>query len=217
MNTLIVFVKEPRPGQVKTRLARVLGAAAAADAYRALALAEIAATRPQGAEYERLFFVTPTGAETSVHAWLRAAGVLEPSVDAAHFRSQHGEDLGARMAAGFAQAFACGAERVAIVGTDVPECTREHVQEALDALDEAALAVGPTRDGGYYLLALARPCPRLFEDVAWSTPAVLPTTLARAAALGLRVHLLPELRDVDTFEDWQQSSVYAAAAEAHEP
>jgi hypothetical protein len=203
VNALIVFVKEPRPGQVKTRLAHALGAEAAAEAYRTLALTEIAATRPVLGEYERLFFVAPAGAQAAVEGWLRAAQVLETQVRAEHFLAQQGADLGARMASAFACAFARGAERVAIVGTDVPECGRRHVLAALQALEHVPVALGPTHDGGYYLLALRAPCPALFEDVAWSTPAVLPTTLTRAATLGLRVHLLEELCDVDTLEDWQ--------------
>lgn len=203
MHALIVFVKEPRPGHVKTRLARALGPEAAAAAYRQLALAEIGSTRPESGEYERLFFVAPAGAEANVETWLREAQVLEPRVRAEHFLPQQGADLGLRMAQAFAQAFARGAARVAIVGSDVPECTRTHVRAALGALDNADLVLGPTHDGGYYLLALACPRPELFDDVAWSTPAVLPTTLARAETLGLTVHLLEELRDVDTLDDWQ--------------
>lgn len=203
-DALIVFVKEPRPGAVKTRLARAIGDQAAAEAYRALAEAEIRATAPPRdasgqPAYERLFFFAPAEAEAAVAGWLRAVVGDEALV----CRPQAGADLGARMARAFAECFARGARRAAIVGTDVPMCSHAHVLAALRALDDHDVAVGPTHDGGYYLLALSREQPELFRDVAWSTPVVLPTTLARAAAAGLRVRQLERLRDVDTLEDWR--------------
>jgi hypothetical protein len=106
-----------------------------------------------------------------------------------------------RMAAAFGEGFRRGARRVAIVGTDVPGVSREHVLAALASLDGHDLAVGPAHDGGYYLLAMRRPEPRLFEGVAWSTPLVLRETLERAASLGLRVASLETLVDVDTLDD----------------
>lgn len=202
-DALIVFVKEPRPGAVKTRLAQTIGDHAAAEAYRALAEAEIRATAPPRdgsgeAAYERLFFFAPAEAERAVVGWLSAVVGDEPLV----CRPQSGADLGARMARAFAECFARGARRVAIVGTDVPACSHRHVRAALGALDQHDAAVGPTHDGGYYLLALSREQPELFHDIAWSTPAVLAVTLARAAALGLRVARLTALHDVDTLADW---------------
>ena len=120
--------------------------------------------------------------------------VWEPAIE-------RGGDLGERMATAFADAFAAGSRRVALAGSDVPELTRERVGEAFSALDDHDMALGPAADGGYYLVALARPRPALFEGVAWSTERVLAETLERAAAAGLRVRLLGTLRDVDTPED----------------
>jgi glycosyltransferase A (GT-A) superfamily protein (DUF2064 family) len=90
---------------------------------------------------------------------------------------------------------------VAIIGTDAPAVSREVVREALGALHDHDLAVGPASDGGYYLLALDRPRPELFEGVAWSTASVLADTFERAARLGLRVRLLRALTDIDTVAD----------------
>ena len=78
------------------------------------------------------------------------------------------------MSHAFASAFAAGARRVAIVGTDVPAAGREHVAEALRSLDDHDVVLGPTHDGGYYLIALDRPRPALFQSIPWSTPSVLP-------------------------------------------
>src|SRR5262249_35390728 len=75
------------------------------------------------------------------------------------------------------------------------------------ALDDYDVVLGPAHDGGYYLMGLNRHRPALFEDIPWSTPSVLASTAERAGALGLSVHHLAPLRDVDTIEDlraeWQ--------------
>jgi hypothetical protein len=95
--------------------------------------------------------------------------------------------VGARMADAFARAFARGAERVVLVGTDAPGVARETAIAALSALDAADVVIGPAEDGGYYLIALREPRPELFAGVAWSTPSVREETRARAAAAGLSV------------------------------
>ena len=195
LSTLLVFVKRPRPGEVKTRLAADLGPEGAAAVYRALAEAEIAGTQPHGGDYDRLFFYAPADAEGEMAAWLAGESV-EP---------QEGNDLGARMAAAFERAFRRGAERVAIIGSDVPWVTRERVKRAFASLDEGDVVLGPCDDGGYYLLALSRPRPELFDGIAWSTPSVLQATLDRARAHGLRVVMLDPLPDVDTLADIRRS------------
>jgi rSAM/selenodomain-associated transferase 1 len=190
-DALIVFVKAPRPGEVKTRLARALGDARAAELYRLLAEEEIRRTRPAAGEYERLFFFTPADARAALERWLGGETLLP----------QAGPDLGARMANAFEVAFGRGAPRVAIVGTDVPWVSRASVREALAGLEDHDVVVGPARDGGYYLLALDRPRPRLFEGIPWSTPAVFSATAERAAHLGLRLGRLEPLPDIDTLAD----------------
>ena len=188
---LMVFLKEPRPGMVKTRLARSVGPQAAAELYRILAEEEVRRTVPREGEYERLFFYAPRGAAAALTAWFPGETYV-PQVDG---------DLGRRMAQAFATAFEGGAERVAIIGSDVPWVSRDHVLQAFELLDEHAVALGPTTDGGYYLLALGHPRPELFDGVAWSTPEVLPETLERAAARGWPVGQLERLSDVDTLDD----------------
>jgi len=188
---LVVFVRHPAPGAVKTRLAAAVGPVAAAELYRALAERVLEATTPAPGEYERLVFFDPPQARDEVRAWLPGIRLL----------AQSAGDLGTRLSDATARAFARGASRVAVVGTDAPGLARDTVAAALDALDGADVAIGPTEDGGYYLLALRRPRPELFADIAWSTPSVATDTRARAAAAGLVVHELPVLRDVDTLED----------------
>jgi uncharacterized protein len=190
-----VFVKAPRAGGVKTRLAVDLGPDVSAAVYRALAEAEIDATRPRGAEYERLFLFTPAEAREEMAAWLPGETLA----------AQDGSDLGARMAAAFEMAFERGADQVAIIGTDVPWVSRDTVGQAFAALSAADVAIGPCQDGGYYLLALSQPRPELFSGIAWSTSTVCAATLDRTRELGLRSRLLGTLPDVDTLADLRQA------------
>jgi hypothetical protein len=190
-SALVVFLKHPRPGGVKTRLAAAIGAEAAAGLYRALAEHALEATTPTAGEYERLVFFDPPESLPEMRDWL-------PDV---RLMAQSGHDLGARMADAFARAFARGARRVAIVGTDAPGVSRATAREALSALDAADVVIGPADDGGYYLIALRAPGPGLFAGIEWGTPDVREQTLARATAAGLSVRELPHLRDVDTLDD----------------
>jgi rSAM/selenodomain-associated transferase 1 len=204
---LLVFLKWPEPGLAKTRLIPALGPEAAAGVYRLLAEAEIGATRPQAGEYDRLLCYSPADAEARIRGWFPGEPVW----------AQPEGDLGHRMAAAIAEGFGRGAERVAIIGTDVPSVSRLTVRDAFRALDSADVVLGPALDGGYYLLALARPRPELLREMAWSTPGILAATRARAAALGLRTHLLEAMSDVDSLEDLAAGWVYLEPILDHEP
>ena len=187
---LLIFLKDPEPGQVKTRLAASIGADEASRAYRACVETTLARLRPL--RQEAVLYVEPPDAIGKVDAWLGDGWVLRP---------QRGRTLGERLARATAEAFADGAARVAVVGTDSPWIAPADIEDAFRALERADVAVGPAEDGGYYLIGLARPTPALFDGIAWSTPAVYAQTCARAAALGLRLAPLREGYDVDRVED----------------
>ena len=188
---LLVFVKAPRPGEVKTRLARDVGAEPAAALHRAMAARVLERTRPPSGSYTRVVFHAPPDAEAEVARWLPGETLVPQSPG----------DLGARMAAAFEWAFAGGAARVVLIGTDTPDLAAADIVSALEALRASDVVVGPSLDGGYYLVGLARPCPGIFADISWSTPAVLGETLARAEALDLKVAPRPVRGDIDTLED----------------
>ena len=114
---------------------------------------------------------------------------------------QEGVDLGGRMFDAMHQAFSFGHQRVILIGTDLPSLTRAQVSQAVTQLGTHDLVLGPTLDGGYYLIAVSRPTPELFRGIAWSTATVLEETLQKAAAAGLSVALLPTLRDLDDLDD----------------
>jgi rSAM/selenodomain-associated transferase 1 len=122
-------------------------------------------------------------------------------VEAAGLLPQSPGDIGVRMERAFALLFERGARRVALTGTDVPALTTEDVRRALESLDEHDVAIGPATDGGYYLIALKRPQPELFQGIAWSGPDVLSHTLDRASRCHLSVRVLRTIGDVDTVED----------------
>jgi rSAM/selenodomain-associated transferase 1 len=191
---LLVFLKEPRPGQTKTRLVPPLSPEIAAQLYRLLAEEEVRQTMPVAGEYDRLFCYTPPEAEGAIARWFPGE-TLWP---------QPGGDLGARMAAAFGEGFARRARRVAIIGTDVPWVSRDIVLDAFRRLDDHDVCLGPARDGGYYLLSLGTPRPALFEGITWSTPSVLAATLGKAEGLGLRVSRLETLTDLDTLGDLER-------------
>lgn len=187
---VIVFCKAPRPGFVKTRLAGSLGPEAACATYRALT--EKVLSQISGVEWVQLRH-TPDEAREEIAPWKRhPCWTLEP---------QGPGDLGERMARAFQSEFDVGTDRVVLIGTDTPELLETDLHEALDALRRHDVVLGPSLDGGYWLIGLSEPHPRLLEGIDWSTPAVLQQTLQKATVEGLQVHLLRVLADIDTGED----------------
>lgn len=203
---MLVFVRAPERGRVKTRLAAAIGDDAALRVYRRLAehaLRETAALADEGVQVR--VHHTPADAGPVVRAWLGEGPAYLP---------QAAGDLGARMEDAFARAFAGGAERVVIVGSDLPELSADLLRRAFDALDAHPAVLGPARDGGYYLMGLTRPVPGLFDGIAWSTPQVLAATLERFRAAGIVPAMLETLADVDEAEDlpagWMERDLSAA-------
>lgn len=193
-SAVVLFTKPPRAGKVKTRLIGELSAEQAAELHGAF-LADTVDSLSRG-DFELHLAWALDGADGS-----GPDGKL-PSRPASSFRQQGG-DLGERMFHGLRRA-AARHPRVAAVGSDSPELDATTVEDAFLRLAAGAdVVIGPTRDGGYYLIALDRAALRreLFEGVAWSTESVLADTLARCRELGLRVELLPVIEDVDVAED----------------
>jgi|Deesub1362A_J573_1020465.scaffolds.fasta_scaffold02993_2 hypothetical protein len=190
---LIVFTRLPVPGRVKTRLIPALGPEGAAQLHcrlseRTLALARRLA-QARGLELEVRYL---GGSAAAIQSWL-GEGPL--------YRPQGEGDLGARMSRALHEALAGGVARVVLVGCDVPELSEDILHRAFQALRRHPLVLGPAADGGYYLVGLSRPAPRIFRGVNWGTARVLAQTRSLAAALGLKPVLLPVLSDVDRPED----------------
>ena len=189
---VFLFVKAPVPGRVKTRLASALGEIGAARLYRSLARRVVERVGRGG--YRTVVYFDPPGAGREIREWLGAER---------EYRPQPGGDLGERLRKAFEIGFR-EADCVAVVGTDIPDLDARVVVRAFDLVSGPGspdVVFGPALDGGYYLLALDRPAPGLFEGIAWSTGSVLAESIQRAKDLGLTVRLLDPLADIDRAED----------------
>lgn len=193
MRRLLIFLKYPAPGQVKTRLAKAIGTQAACDIYRACV--ELTLERMRTFRQEAVLCVDPPDALPRTREWVGAEWRLQ---------SQRGLALGERLVDATAIAFSDGASQVVVIGTDSPWLTGDDVAAAFEALRHHHIVLGPAEDGGYYLIGLTRPQPALFEGIAWSSPSVYAQTRARATQLGLTTHSLREGYDVDRLEDVQR-------------
>ena len=190
---LIIFAKEPRPGQVKTRLSPPLSPEAAAQLYHSFLL-DILEEMVRVPEVRLAVAFSPLGAQVFFR------GLAPPGTD---LFPQEGADLGERMARAFARGFATGFGPVMLRGSDVPDLPAAVVSEAREVLaaGRAQVVLGPATDGGYHLVGLSKPQPRLFQGPAWSSSTVLADTLRLARQLDLRVHLLPPWADIDTYDN----------------
>jgi rSAM/selenodomain-associated transferase 1 len=199
----LVFVRAPVAGRVKTRLAGALGAEGALRVYRRLAEHTLREARALGGEV-RVHY-TPADAGPEVRAWLG---------DGLRYLPQSAGDLGGRMEAAFRAAFDDGADRVVIIGSDLPELSAALLRQAFDALESHPAVIGPARDGGYYLLGLRTMIDGLFDNIPWSTDEVLARTLERLREAGIEPALLDTLTDVDEVDDLPAGWAEWARAEA---
>ena len=198
------MAKHPSPGSVKTRLVPALGVDGACALYSAFIL-DLAA-RLRALPHAVTWAFWPADAPFS--GFLPGARCIP----------QRGADLGERMAGAVADAFGEGPAPVLVIGADAPHLPAESIAEAASALGGSAeVVLGPATDGGYYLIGLRRPAPGLFTGIPWSTPGVLAATRDRAAALGLRQHLLPSCFDVDGPEDLALLAAVLARGEVRLP
>lgn len=185
---LMIFVKNPEMGKVKTRLAKTIGNNSALLVYKHL-----------------LQYTKNTALELDVDRSVYYSNFIDPYDlwDNNVFRKYKQEegDLGFRMQSAFAGAFEEGYEKVVIIGSDCYELDAASIQNAFKELDDKDCVVGPANDGGYYLLGMRQFTPELFEDIAWSTEQVYPATLAACEKQKLSVASMQEMTDIDVFCD----------------
>lgn len=187
---LIVFGRYPRVGKTKTRLIPALGPVGAAALQKRLAEKTVATARQTAIRIgARLVFCHDGGREQQLRQWLVGRPI--------HFRPQATGDLGRRMHLAMQCAFDGGARRVVLVGTDIPGLTTAILEQAFAVLDEKDLVIGPSIDGGYWLVGMTRP-ENIFNGITWSRPDVLENTLTLARRKGMTPCLLNPLNDLDT-------------------
>jgi uncharacterized protein len=190
---IVIFVRYPEKGAVKSRLAPVLDEGFIVALYEAF-VADLLATLDRSGHPFRIAFTPADREEEIYHRFGRHDGF-----------AQTGADLGERMKNCFQRCFADGFSSVAIIGSDIPDLPREIFVESFAALESRGAVIGPAADGGYYLIGFREEAfvPEVFEGIAWSTERVFAETLERLIRAGVGVHRLPCRRDVDTPEDLQ--------------
>jgi rSAM/selenodomain-associated transferase 2/rSAM/selenodomain-associated transferase 1 len=191
---LILFTRYPEPGVTKTRLMPPLGPCGAAEIHRRLA-EEAWRTLKSFAAFKNAeaWICHEGGTDKEIERWLGPASGIS---------NQGGSNIGRRMENAFRDAFQSGCGRVIIVGSDIPDITHEHLRCAFDALMSFDLVLGPSRDGGYWLIGLNKP-DTLFDNIPWGSKSVFKETIRKAESRGLKFALLESLADIDTVEDLQ--------------
>lgn len=185
---LVIFVRNPISGQVKTRLAKDIGDERALEIYLQLLQHTLKITR--GLSFRK--FVYYADEVSDYDLW---------SVPGYTKRKQNGVDLGERMLNSFKELFNQGFTRIIIIGSDCLQLKTETLEQAVALLESNAAVLGPASDGGYYLLGLTKFYPDLFVKKPWSTDKVSSKTINDFINLGISYALLEELSDIDTVAD----------------
>jgi len=191
-NCLIIFMKWPEKGKVKSRLAAILSEDAVLQLYKCFVEDLLHTLKQSGLRPIIAFY--PSEAGDKIAAWLG---------DEYSYVPQMGGNLGARMKNAFLRAFAHGGSRAVLIGSDLPDLPPEIIKDAFASLNDHDAAIGPARDGGYYLIGFRRDAflPRMFDHIPWSTVAVFARTMEILREEGCKVRQLPFWRDIDKPED----------------
>lgn len=191
---IIIFVRKPELGKVKTRLAASVGQEKALEIYKELlqhthnAVLNVAA--------DKFIFYTEAAEENDL--WSEKDFIK---------KTQAFGDLGHKMKTAFAEVFVAGYEKVVIIGSDCLQLTEEIIIEAFEKLSTHEAVIGPANDGGYYLLGMKKLLPFLFENIEWSTEQVYSQTTDSLLQRNISFATLITLIDIDTEEDWLQTKM----------
>ena len=192
---ILFFVKYPEKGRVKTRLAKTIGDEHAAGLYQCFMLDMLATL--EATSVMVCVCYTPEYAEQHFRAWLGHHHL---------YMAQQGNDLGERMNHAFQEAFQKGFERVLIVGSDLPDLPSYHITRAFVQLQTFGSVIGPSGDGGYYLLGFQKETfsSEVFQDIVWSHSSVYAETLKKLEQRHLAFFILPSWDDIDNLDELQQ-------------
>lgn len=186
-NLLLIFIKNPIPGQVKTRLAKDLGEEKAVEYYKKL----LKITRDEAQKAKAKKWLCYGDFVNSQDEWSEEVFVK---------KLQLGGSLGDRMSMFFKEGFKAGFKRIIIIGSDCPELLSSDLDEAFNILKNSDAVIGPANDGGYYLLGLSKDVD-LFQNKEWSTESVFADTLKDLKKENLSFEIVAEKIDLDTLED----------------
>lgn len=190
---LIIFIKNPELGKVKTRLAADIGDLKALNIYKQL----LAHTR------------TVTSQSNATNYLYYSNSISDDNWSSDTFRKnlQSGDDLGERMLNAFDEVLKEKSQTV-IIGSDCAQLSTEVLNQAFESLNDHDIVIGPTYDGGYYLIGMNSIHPSLFLNMEWSVPDVFDNTLGKIQRLSLSFKVLETLADIDTSEDWEKHGLH---------
>ena len=191
---LVIFVRNPVLGQVKTRLAKDIGDERACAIYLQLLEHTLKITR--SLSFRKFIYYAD---EVSDYDLWSVPGYTK--------RMQSGTNLGERMLNSFKELFEQGFTRIVIIGSDCLQLQTENLQEAVTLLESNTAVIGPASDGGYYLLGLTKLYPELFVNKPWSTDQVLTKTIDDFNNQGISYALLEELSDIDDITDLEENGI----------
>ncbi|MGB1370815.1 MAG: TIGR04282 family arsenosugar biosynthesis glycosyltransferase [Flavobacteriaceae bacterium] len=183
---IMVFVRNPELGSVKTRLAKSIGDQAALETYKILSkhtskiISEI--------DSDQLIFYSDKIQDNDIWTATNCKKQIQTK-----------GDLGQKMLAAFQYGFSLGYQKILIIGSDLYSLRPKHIESAFEQLENYDVVIGPALDGGYYLLGLNFIIPKIFKQKQWSTSSVLKETLSDLKEFN--VNLLEPLNDIDTYED----------------
>lgn len=189
---VLFFVRAPEPGKVKTRLARAIGNDAALKLYVSFVADELEMLRNMPADVIICYY--PRTSEQRMRIWLK---------NESYFMAQEGADLGIRMAVAFEKGFLDGYQKALLIGSDIPDLPSWLIVEAFDSLGTYDTCIGPSQDGGYYLIGFRKDTyyRDIFEDIPWGTTRVFGKTLQSLKRKGLNCNFLSRWKDIDELED----------------
>jgi len=187
-------MKTPRLGTVKTRMQPQLTPEQSLQLYRAMGRDLVAQHKAQRS-YQLCVSYWPADGLDEMKAWLGKEG---------EYLLQTEGNLGKKMGDTFQERFKSGFEKVCIIGSDLPTIDDSIIERSFNLLDTSDVVLGPTDDGGYYLIAMKASHRIIFKDVVWSSESVFDKTLENAAEGGLKIKLLQKLSDIDSFAEVQQ-------------
>lgn len=188
---LIIFAKQPKLGQVKTRLAHTVGNPKALEVYEELL--QLTKTITSKLDVQKIVYWDNLPKQAELYFGNEFSHSIQST-----------GDLGRKMANAFQKEFSIDKGKILIIGTDCPYLKTSLFDEAYEALDHTDFVIGPAIDGGYYLLGMKEYHPYVFENIPWSTDSVLPLTLQSIQRKNFTYSLLETLNDIDTEEDWEE-------------
>lgn len=191
---LMIFVRNPEKGKVKTRLAKSVGDQKAFDIY--IKMLQHIKNITKNIPFDKAIF----------YSEFIDKGDLWTDENYSKFL-QNGDGIGERMNNAFIKSFSLNYKKVIIIGSDIPDLTEKDIIDAFEGLDKSDCVIGPSKDGGYYLLGMKALYTSLFENKQWSTNSVLNDTMNDFEKLGLNFHIMPVLTDIDEIEEMKNLNI----------